>query len=102
MTAPFAALEARLNSAVMRRLANTVATLDGVTVSGIFDQAYVSALDVASIGPGLLLATADTKAVQIDTSQVRILDGPYAGPAYTVRGIEPDGTGLTVLRLRKS
>lgn len=78
------------------------ALVAGVAVRGIFEQAYVSALDIASTGPALILATADAAAAQQDATQVSILDVPYVGPAYTVRGIEPDGTGLTVLRLRKS
>ena len=66
MPAPFAALEARANSAVFKRLSNATATLAGLPVSGIFDSAYQ--LDeltggVAGSAPVFVLASGDRKSV---------------------------------------
>lgn len=51
MAASFAALESRLNQAVILRLANVDATLNGLAVSGIFDSGYEDASLYDNYGP---------------------------------------------------
>lgn len=97
MPAPFAALEARVNAAVMSRLSNADATLGGVAVQGIFDNAY-AVLDVGgenySTGPAFTLAST------VVPDSVAGLTLVHNAVAYKVVEPMPDGAGLTVLRLR--
>lgn len=101
--APFAALESRLNSAVVRGLSNATATLQTGQVSGIFDAAYQEILGVSSAEPSFLAAAADlagvarNSAVSITYSVLGMVD-----VAHTVREIQPDGTGMVRLLLRKA
>jgi hypothetical protein len=93
----FADLEQRVNAAVMRRLANASATLDGEAVTGIFDNAYrlqdVGEM-VGATAPAFTLADADVPSDVVGCELV------YGATTYTVVEPMPDGTGLTVLRLR--
>lgn len=71
-------------------------TLNGEPVRGLFDAAYGEAFDglVAGRSPVFRLP-----------SSVAVADGDalvVAGVGYEVIGIEPDGVGLTLLRLEKS
>lgn len=72
------------------------ATVGGATVRGIFDNDFLTSLGVtAGTGPVLLLPTASVdSAVQGDSVVI-------AAVSYTIAGIEPDGTGLTLLRLQE-
>jgi len=96
-TAPFAALEQRTVNAVMGRLFNTLVTINGDSVSAIFDAAYSLAnagpLGMASSQPMLTLATSAVPANPVGSSVV------VAGTTYTVGGHEPDGTGISRLLL---
>ncbi len=108
--APFAALEARLNSAVFSRLANVETTLAGVTVRGIFDNAYaladVGGTGMSSTQPTLTLPTAQIPPVVLDW--FRLYAEPFDpadlvmqlnGAAYKAVAHEPDGTGVSLLLL---
>ncbi len=97
MPAPFAALETRLNSAVLRRLANAEGTLAGVPVSGIFRSPYqVDELTGGVVGsvPEFELASSAVPPA--------VVGQPLVIGAVTWKVVEsmPDGTGLTTLRLR--
>lgn len=72
------------------------ASVGGVVFPVIFDNGYQSALGgmVESIGPQCIAKSADVSTV---TQGVSIT---INGVAYTVAGVEPDGTGTTMLRLR--
>lgn len=72
-------------------------TVDGASVSGIFDNAYLQSLGItAGTGPVLLLPAASVgSADQGDSITV-------AGTSYTITGLEPDGTGLVLLRLQEA
>lgn len=107
----FAALEARVNAATMRRLSNAVATIGlpadaaGQTLDVIFDESYLlidQASGVASSIPVASVQESDMPEAMIDAldrgDQV-VLD--INGCTYTVVEPKPDGTGWTVLRLRK-
>ena len=97
MSAPFAAFEARANQAVFARLANTSATVAGVVVEGIFDNAYqlgsVGQAGFASTQPVLTTATSGLPTDPV--GQLAVVNGKN----YTVAAHEPDGTGLSVLML---
>lgn len=99
MPAPFATLEARVNSAVFKHLANAEGVLDGVPVSGIFDNAYalsnVGVVGMESAGPAFTMATASVPAAV--RGKVLVVDGL----SYSVQGHEPDGTGVSVLLLER-
>jgi len=97
MTAPFAALETRLNTAVFKQLSNVDATLAGLTVRGIFDAAYElqdMASGIMSSAPVLTLASADVPTNVVGASVV------VGAVTYKVIEAMPDGTGITMLRLR--
>lgn len=71
------------------------ATLDGVSVAGIFDNQYIDALGVATRQPMFTLPTADAAAATTSSELV------VEGVPYRVRSVEPDGTGVTVLMLER-
>ena len=71
------------------------ATVGGVSVQGIFDAAYTDPLGMAGNQPQLTVATADLPAVAVGQA---VTINTFA---YTVVGIEPDGTGITTLQLRR-
>lgn len=74
----------------------TAATLDGLPVVGIFDRAYREPFDgVASTSPRFVLPTASCIAISQESRLV------VAGEVFGVRNIEPDGTGVTELRLER-
>lgn len=72
-------------------------TISGGSVLGIFDAQYDRALEFAdSAGPVLTIQSADWPAVARGSSVT------VASTAYTVIGIEPDGAGITRLRLQRT
>lgn len=74
----------------------TAATVGGVEVIGIFDAAYQDALGIAGNTPVLQCASADIP----DVAQGAAVS--IGARRYTVVAIEPDGTGLTLLRLQEA
>ena len=97
MAATFAALETRVNRAVLSRLSNTDATVNAVGVSGIFDNGYmlgnVGMHGMASSQPSLTIATADVPATPVGAAVV------VGAVSYLVASHEPDGSGLSRLVL---
>lgn len=71
-------------------------TVDGVVVRGIFDNAFAAAFNGMIDGSGPELRLPSSVAVARG-SQVVI-----ATRQYVVKGVEPDGTGITVLRLEEA
>lgn len=97
MTATFAALEARVNTAVFRHVSNANATLNGVAVVGIFDNAHdeqAIAMGLAGTVPMFTLDSADVPTPVVGLALV------VGATTYTVVDAMPDGTGITRLRLR--
>lgn len=102
MSNAFAAAETRVNAAVTVHLSNVEARIETtplgvVTVNGIFDNGYASAFDglVGAQQPTFVCdSAAVAQAEQIDTVTIGEV-------AYSVTNIEPDGVGMTTLRLRK-
>lgn len=72
------------------------ATSGAASFPVIFDAAYLSALGgiVESTGPACMARSADVSTL-VQGSSITI-----NAVAYTVVGVEPDGTGITTLRLR--
>jgi hypothetical protein len=80
----------------------TRAVLDNVEVAGIFDNGYGRELGVVGVlEPAFTLPSAQCTRVH-EGSSLRIVDGAHAGRRYVVTTPEPDGTGVTVLRLQKA
>jgi protein involved in polysaccharide export with SLBB domain len=69
------------------------ATIAGVPVDGIFERPYVDALEVAGYNPSLTCQTVDVEDVVEDDAVV------IDAVSYRVSGIQPDGTGITILTL---
>lgn len=94
MTAPFAALESRLNRAVFSHMSNADALLDGVPLPVLFEREYQRIFDgIASTSP---IASAPSESVASATTASTLV---LAGNTYRVRGIRPDGAGVTMLLL---
>jgi hypothetical protein len=73
------------------------ATIGAATVRGIFDNDFITSMGlVAGTGPVLLCASASVSAVTQGASVT------IASIGYTVTGIEPDGTGMTLLRMQEA
>lgn len=96
----FATLAARVDSAVSRRLLTDVGVLDHVAVTGAFSNGLSDSLSMTAQEPTYLLPSASCLRVR-QGSQLRIPDLGNDG-LYTVQAIEPDGTGMTLLRLQKA
>ena len=72
-------------------------TLAGTEGVGIFDNAYISQLDtIASASPAVTIRQAD-----FGTNLVGA-DALVRGVDYVIVGVEPDGTGIAVVRLEKA
>lgn len=98
MATTFAALEQRLNSAVLSRLSNATATLPGgAQVAVIFDMPGV----VASVGPMGMQTEAPACTVASEALPADIVGQPITigAMAFTVTAHEPDGTGMSRLWL---
>jgi hypothetical protein len=96
----FADAEIRAAASVMGRLANATAQVgDGGAFSVIFDKAYLSALDgqITAIQPKFQALDTDLAANAIASGLVLRVVVPAAGvdADFTVRDLQPDGTGLT-------
>jgi hypothetical protein len=99
----FNLLEARVNQAAMKKLANAVASIDGVDVPVIFDAEYkVGMVGVVGMGasePQMVISNADLPSEFIG-KQVGI-----AGAVWEVAERRPNSalpTGLTVVILEKA
>jgi hypothetical protein len=68
-------------------------TVDGDTVTAIFDGGYAETLDAAGTSPSLFLIRADVSTVAVGDPVVR------AGVSYTVRNILPEPPDEKLVRL---
>jgi hypothetical protein len=74
-----------------------VATVGGVVVEAIFDNQFATSLGFAAgTSPILLVQSAAVPLVALGTAVT------IGAASYTVTAIEPDGTGLTLLRLAEA
>lgn len=75
----------------------TPVVFDGaLSANALFDNAYVDANGVYATGPQLTCASADIASVSVGSAVV------VNATSYTVQGIQPDGTGVTVLHLQRT
>ena len=73
------------------------ANVGGVIVRGIFDNGFGNAFGVvAGSSPVLITQAAELPAVAVDQAVI------INSTTYTVADIEPDGTGMVLLRLMES
>lgn len=93
----FAALENRLNQAVVAHMVNAEAVLDGNALNVIFDNSFalgnVGVLGMASSQPSITLQTSDVPATPVGSAVT------VGVTAYLVAAHEPDGTGMSRLVL---
>ena len=73
----------------------TTATIAGSPVLGIFDDEYGEVLDIEGTVPVFLCRTSDVAAVAHGTTVT------INAVAYTARGKQPDGTGMTLVILEE-
>ncbi len=99
--APFADVEAKLATDTMRLLANAVATIDGSEFPVMFDAAYQSVIEVDSVYPVASALDTDIEAAAVVENSILTIQKPTAtvGTQYRVRRLEPDGNGMTLMRL---
>lgn len=71
------------------------ATVGGVSLTGIFDNAYADPFGiVASASPVLLIVSSAAPSAAVGNTVV------VGGITYTIAEIQPDGTGITRLMLK--
>lgn len=73
------------------------ATLNGVAVNGIFDAEYSEPLGNLAEGRAPIFTCALSSIPSVTHGQTLVI----GAASYTVRGVEPDGTGVVVLRLEE-
>lgn len=95
MTAPFAAIEARINAAAFAHVANATADFGaGHTASGIYSNGYAEAFGmVTGSSPSISLPAGDVATVSIGASLT------INAIAYLVAEKRPDGSGSVLLIL---
>ena len=84
-------------SALLNDYGTTVTKADASTFTGIFDNDFLAVdldeSEVESTEPTLLARTADVSGLAHGDSLT------ISAVSYTVRGIQPDGTGMTQIML---
>ena len=80
--------------ALLQHLGEQIAVA-GVSVWAVFDNAYAEALGLAGTQPVAACRSTDVAAVTTASTVVR------GATTYRVVGIEPDGTGMTLLVLQR-
>lgn len=93
MPMPFAALETKVTDAIAGKLANATMTINSSAVGGIFTNEFVTVDYVESRKPVFICKSADVIGVSHGS------DAVTDNEVYKVRGIQPDGTGITKLIL---
>lgn len=92
---PFAALQARVNSAVIAKLTDA-ATVAGNAVNGMFNNGFAESFSLAGAQPSLTCLSTDVATAVRGTAVV------FNSINYTVAGApQPDGVGFTKLMLEK-
>lgn len=95
MPAPFDELQQRVNNAQTNHLANKTFLINGSEVDGCFDNQFINVGMVESQAPVFECRESD---IGIVTHGMVITSDAVS---YKVRGVQPDGTGLTKLILEK-
>lgn len=93
MATSFSAVETAVNAAACAALANATLTWGALTADGVLDRSYADPLGLVS---------RSTRFVTLAAALPSIAQGAsvsVAGIAYTVRNVEPDGSGVVSLLL---
>jgi hypothetical protein len=72
----------------------TATLSSGAAVRGIFDNGFVDAFGVSETEKAFTAATAEVSALAYGNTVT------ISGTAYTVAELQPDGTGMTRVRLK--
>lgn len=103
MAPAFAALEARVNAAVARTLANRMVTVAGVSFAAIFEDAGAVQLDGLAESTEPRLSAVPAELAALLTREVAIAIAHPVTGEITLRKLarkEPDGFGFLTLYLR--
>jgi hypothetical protein len=95
MTAPFAAIEAATAASGVAAISNATATIGALLIPVIFDAAYAAEFGIAGSSPVASGTTEDLESVAAGDAIT------IGATGYTVTAVEPDGTGMTLLRLQE-
>jgi hypothetical protein len=90
------AIEAATATQAVAAFSNCTATVGGVSVAGIFDDAYTDTLNFSGSFPALSCASADVSTAAQGAAVV------VNGSNYTVAAVKPDRTGMTLLQLAEA
>lgn len=71
--------------------------IDGTPVACVFYKLYVDVFETEGNSPAAMVRSADVVEIAHDQVVTRCVDGVDVD--YVVRGVQPDGTGMTILRL---
>lgn len=71
------------------------ASINAATIYGIFDDDHIEIGDISTTGPQFLCRTSDATAASVARGNTITINSV----SRTVRDIQPDGTGLTLLIL---
>lgn len=89
-------LETESDRLEMLKAVGELVEIDGESSWGVFEREYLEDLDgpgIASYEPTLTCRSSDAPGIEGVIKRQN-------GKSYSVREIEPDGTGITLLRLR--
>jgi hypothetical protein len=96
---PFLAAQNRANASVLKHLGNARVQIAGVEVAGIFknpSQDVAMGIGAADTRPSVTVASSAVPENPVD-SEIDIDGVPYIVSAH-----DPDGTGLSVLRVERT
>jgi len=94
MTTPFASLQSRVTVSIAEKLANETMTINAADVDGILTNEFVTVDFVESKKPVFSCQSSEIVGIAHGDDVVA-----SDSTAYKVRGIQPDGTGMTKLIL---
>ena len=96
MANPFSSIETSINAGVIGALGNATLTWGAYSAGGVWSHGYADSLGMVNAEKTFTALSADLPAIAQGASVT------LASVAYTVQAIEPDGTGMIRLSLRKS
>lgn len=92
----FSAIETSINSACMGLISNASMIWGASTIPVVFDAAYADPLQMAGNRPQAVCLSSLVSALTVGASVA------INAVSYTVQAIEPDGTGISTLILRRA
>ena len=88
-------IETDADRLAMMTLFGELVTVAGAAIRAVFDAAYASPFEIASVSPVLTCREVDVAGVLAGAAVV------VRGKNYVVRNVEPDGTGVALLVLER-